>query len=637
MPFMEKDVAKHPYLHQPKDRSGWVFRVVIPLRLRAYTKPRRREFKETLGPTYQAAMERYHQALATWLQLRQSLEESARADGPAIDDNYIPPVTYKYLTARQRRLLDHFVDSWVYRSAEAHDVQVPSIAANDEARQSTGEETSFNELDEFEQDLKNELAELKGAMRRMQLPESWVEDKMSELGEVTGILLHPECAERNDFLFRLAAADIEALELSLGRLSGNKFRPTPPKPAGPFDDEDRTASGPTLLDAFTMWSNQRTRAGGGKTDNEYRAFAERFALFALDAPLERAPLATLAALTRERQIGRRWLEHVANSQGVQRKTLRKYRSAVSTLFAVAIDNGMTDVNPFSFKLTSLQLRGTTAEKSKGNKESRSPLPPSVMDTFFSGPLYDGPGFDRRLLPPVAYWLPLLLRFTGARPLELAFLMRDDIVLAEDGATEASQLAGHGDASWIYIFSDIRGVGDVARPVKTGVSLRRFPVPRILLDLGFADYVRSIPRGQWLLPMQFPVEKPQNRAVYALNALGDYRKTTLGILDSQYVTYSFRHTVIDEAREAGIAQEVRDNLVGHTEGDNRDKNAGEIYYGARWYPAKPLLEAVAELNLVMHRLPPNFPTWAEFQRRTPDFSNVARSPKAPPLKKPRRNT
>jgi len=179
-------------------------------------------------------------------------------------------------------------------------------------------------------------------------------------------------------------------------------------------------------------------------------------------------------------------------------------------------------------------------------------------------------------------------------------MRDDIVLAEDGTTEASRLAGHGDASWIYIFSDTLGVGGLERPIKTGVSLRRFPVPQGLLDLGFADYVRSVPPGQWLLPMPFPPAKPKKRALYALNALGDYRKTTLGIMDEQCVTYSFRHTVADEVRVAGIEQEVRDKLLGHTEGDNRDKNAGELYYGALWHPAKPLLEAASKLFPVLLR-------------------------------------
>jgi hypothetical protein len=67
------------------------------------------------------------------------------------------------------------------------------------------------------------------------------------------------------------------------------------------------------------------------------------------------------------------------------------------------------------------------------------------------------------------------------------------------------------------------------------------------------------------------------------------------MDQQLVTCSFRHTVIDEARETGISKEGGDNLVGHAEGDNRTKNAGEAYYGARWYFAKPSLEAVIQLD------------------------------------------
>ncbi|KVA43516.1 hypothetical protein WI70_28885 [Burkholderia cepacia] len=49
---------------------------------------------------------------------------------------------------------------------------------------------------------------------------------------------------------------------------------------------------------------------------------------ALDAPLERASLAALAALACERQIGRRWLEHVAPEQRAQFKTLKKDRSTI---------------------------------------------------------------------------------------------------------------------------------------------------------------------------------------------------------------------------------------------------------------------------------------------------------------------
>lgn len=613
---MKNAMPRHPYMQQLKDRSGWTFRVLIPDHLR--TPASGREFKRTLGPTYEEALARYPVIALEWATLRADLEQQAAAPDRPHRPHRV--VTYKVLTTRERTLLDHLVTSWEYRSLDAYDWDA--------------EDLSDEELTAHEEDLKERLQALQKGLRRNTPPDWWIEEISEHLAVSLGIRLHPDCADRQDFLLRMADAELKALRLSLVRLTGEKYHPTPPKPAGPFDDEpDAPDAGPTLLKAFDIWANLKTRAGGDKTENEYRALAERFARYALDAPLERASLAALAALARERQIGRRWLEHEATDRSVQRNTLKKHRSALSTLFSVAISNGLTDVNPFAFRLDSLQLRGTHAEESKSNKAARSPFSPELLTRYFSGPLFAGPGFDRRLPAPVAYWFPLLLRFTGARPLEIGYLMREDIVLAEE-LTEAGQRAGHGKATWIYIFSDPLGPGGVVRPLKRGVSLRRFPVPQILLDLGFADYVRAIPRGQWLLPMPVAPDNPQNRARYALNALGDYLKTTLGIQEKQLVTYSFRHTVIDEAREVEVGQEVRDNLVGHSEGDHRSKNSGELYYGARWYPAKPLLKAATKLART-HRLPAGFPSWAEFQRRSPDFSGIVRAPRALPPKRRRR--
>lgn len=610
---MDKNVAKLPYLHQPSDRNGWLFRVAIPARLQPIAK--QTVFKRALGPTYQEALQRYPAALQEWATLRARLEDQALESDVPLDANYQPPVTYKTLTSRERKLLDHFVDSWEHCSLDAHDRDAHDL--------------DDDELDAHENTLKERQATLRASLRRLSPPDWWIEEMEGNLEEAMAIRLHPDCPQRKDFFLRALGAELKAIQSSLDRLSGTAYIPTPPKPAEPLVDEPVQDKGATLLQAFNKWANLRTRSGGDKTLNEYRGYAESFAQFALQAPLERASLGAITALN---GVGRRWLEHIASERGVQRPTLKKYRSALSTLFSVAMDNHWVSTNPFSFRLNGLQLRGTNAEEIKSNKDKRAPFPQAVIDQYFAGPLFDGPGFDRRLDTAVAYWFPLLLRFTGARPLEIAYLMPDDIVLGDDETV--ANVAGHAGSSWIYLFSDIAGVDGITRPVKTGVSLRRFPVPQILLDLGFADYVRSVPRGQWLLPMQVSSKNPVNRARYALNALGDYLRTTLGILDPQLVTYSFRHAVIDEARETGIEQEVRDNLVGHTEGDNRSKNAGETFYGARWYPAKPLLKATAELDAV-YRLPSGFPTWVEYQKRRPDFSTVARADKALPLKRGRR--
>ncbi|MBB0025521.1 hypothetical protein [Ralstonia pickettii] len=607
---MEKDVAKLPYLHQTKDRNGWLLRVSIPKRLRPFAK--QREFKRALGPTYQEALQRYPAMLHEWATLRTQLEDQALQSGAPLDANYQPPVTYKTLTLRERKLLDHFVASWEHCALDAHD---------DAAR-----DLDDDELDAHENDLKERQAALQASLRRLSPPDWWIEEMEGNLEEAMAVRLHPDCPERKDFFLRLLGAELKALRASLDRLAGTAYIPTPPKPSEPIEDEAAQDKTHTLLKAFDTWANQRTRSGGEKTVNEYRAYAESFAQFALQVPLAQASLAAVAA---RKGVGRAWLEHIAKERGVQRTTLKKYRSALGTLFGVATDHGWVSTNPFAFRLGGLQLRGTKAEQTKSNKDKRAPFTQADLDRYFTGPLFDGPGFDKRLAPAVAYWFPLLLRFTGARPLEIAHLMPDDIVLADDEV--AAQLAGHNGASWIYIFSDVHGVDGVIRPLKTGVSMRRFPIPKILLDLGFAEYVHSVPRGQWLLPMQVSSRTPENRARYALTALGDYLRTTLGIMDQQLVTYSFRHTVIDEAREAGIQKEVRDNLVGHTEGDHRAKNAGETYYGARWYPATPLLEAVTQLD-GLHRLPPTFPTWTEYQQRKADFSQVSRAAKALPSKR-----
>lgn len=135
---MEKDVAKRPYMQRSRDRTGWDFRVAIPLRLRPHAK--QREFKRTLGPTYETACERYHDAMAEWVAMRQSLETKFAGNDDlttlahARDRHRVPSATYKYLGDRERRLLDHFVNTWVYRSLGAHARDVPGMTVDERTR-----------------------------------------------------------------------------------------------------------------------------------------------------------------------------------------------------------------------------------------------------------------------------------------------------------------------------------------------------------------------------------------------------------------------------------------------------------------------------------------------------------------------
>lgn len=599
---MPKDVAKRPYLQQPKDRSSWIFRVSVPQRLRPFLGGLR-EFKRVLGPTYAEALERYPAIAHEWATLHAQLKERADSEETGLASNYVPPATYKVFTAREKKLLEHFIETWEYRSLSAHNEDVKDL--------------SDEELAEHEQLLQQRLSDLKSALRRLEPPAWFVKEMEEQLEVVLAMRLHDDFPDRRDIFLRLMNMELQALNKNLDMLAGKAFHAVPERLPEPVIAEPTHAPGKTMLDAYEKWNNQRTRGGDGKTEAEYRAYAENFCVFALQRSMATA---TVKALAAQPGIAESWLVHLAKSRGIKRPTLKKRRSALSTLFGIAKTAGWIDHNPFSVRLDHLELKGTIADVRQGNKETRTPFTPPVLAAYFSGPLYDGPGFDYRLPAPVAYWFPLLLRFLGARPLELAFLTRDDV-------------AFHEDAWFIYIFSSVKGPGDVVRPTKTGVSYRRIPVPAKLIALGFIDYIQSVPDGQWLFPMHVPRDNPTSRSVYALNALGDYLRTTLEVKDPLQVTYSFRHSVIDEARSAAVPQEARDALLGHQEGDHRQKNAGELFYGARWYPAEPLKQAMAQLEKRIS-LPKGFPTWAKFLKQTPNFVGVVRAKKASPPRRPR---
>lgn len=104
-------MAKRPYLQQPKDRSGWVFRVVIPKRLRLFHGGVS-EFKRVLGPTYSEAIERYPAIAHDWATLHARLKELADSGETHLESTYIPPATYKVFTARETKLLEHFIQTW---------------------------------------------------------------------------------------------------------------------------------------------------------------------------------------------------------------------------------------------------------------------------------------------------------------------------------------------------------------------------------------------------------------------------------------------------------------------------------------------------------------------------------------------
>jgi integrase len=173
--------------------------------------------------------------------------------------------------------------------------------------------------------------------------------------------------------------------------------------------------------------------------------------------------------------------------------------------------------------------------------------------------------------PWRYWLPLLGRFTGARLEELCQLHVDDI----------AEVQG---IPCIHIDDNRDG-----QNLKNSSSRRVIPIHPDLIALGLLDHVKTIKAtGAARL---FPELQPtRGKLGHAPSKWFGRYKTKLGITDTKKTFHSYRHTFIDELRDAGVQDSLIKRMVGH-----EDSSVTFGIYGSRT-PVKAMFEAVKKINI-----------------------------------------
>ncbi len=148
--------------------------------------------------------------------------------------------------------------------------------------------------------------------------------------------------------------------------------------------------------------------------------------------------------------------------------------------------------------------------------------------------------------PWRFWLPLLARFTGARLEELCQLHTADIV----------ELQG---IPCIRIDDSHDG-----QKLKNQSSRRTLPIHPALIGIGLLEYVESIrARG---VTRAFPdLEPTRGKYGHAPSKWFGRYKAKMGITDPRKTFHSFRHTFIDDLREAGVQDSLIKQMVGHDDG------------------------------------------------------------------------
>ena len=162
------------------------------------------------------------------------------------------------------------------------------------------------------------------------------------------------------------------------------------------------------------------------------------------------------------------------------------------------------------------------------------------------------------------WIPWLACFTGARLGEITQSVKEDIRQDTPGGPWLIHLHNEG----------------VGRTLKTTTGERMVPLHPALIAEGFLRYVQKLPAGSALLPDLTPDKFGMTKGTATKNH-GRWVRQTVKITDRRKdPAHAWRHRFEDEARRAGLPQNVTDGLVGHTNPMNESEGYGR---GFRYMP------------------------------------------------------
>nr|WP_145142005.1 site-specific integrase [Pseudomonas duriflava] len=248
------------------------------------------------------------------------------------------------------------------------------------------------------------------------------------------------------------------------------------------------------------------------------------------------------------------IEYTPISTTTVNNRLRK----VSAFFNWCMQNKYITENP---------LKGIKVMVAVSAKEARHSFTPADLNI-----LLDLQALRKESLKHVwRFWLVLLGRTTGARMEELCQLHADDITTIQGSAC--------------IRISDTHA----DQKVKTPSSRRIIPIHPQMIRLGFLEYVhRAAPDGvSRIFPELIAVRGQLGHA--PSKWFGRYKQKQ-GITDPRKVFHSFRHTFIDDLREAGVQDSVIKRLVGHEDG-----SVTFGLYGSR-EPIKAMADAINSIDV-----------------------------------------
>jgi integrase len=126
-------------------------------------------------------------------------------------------------------------------------------------------------------------------------------------------------------------------------------------------------------------------------------------------------------------------------------------------------------------------------------------------------------------------------------------------------------------------------------LKNSSSRRMLPLHPMLIDLGLLQHAEAV-RSNGADRLFPELEAVRGKLGHAPSKWFGRYKTKLGITDPRKTFHSFRHTLIDDLRDAGVQDSLIKRIAGHEDGA-----VTFSIYGSR-SPLKAMAEALQRIKL-----------------------------------------
>ena len=317
-----------------------------------------------------------------------------------------------------------------------------------------------------------------------------------------------------------------------------------------------------LLDLFA-WAYRLPKAHGKRTNGTKRSKDEEIAIADAADRAARDEILAIPGLSNEerrRRLADRLVPRLTLT------TLKRYRDSVNRVFKGAEALGAKGLAKVpGYKRVETHLKAIT-ERIRREEDilfhhackpkRREPWSEERLTALFESPIYRGCLSQHRRWQPgdvivrdALYWVPLLLSTLGTRIGELLALRPGDL----------RQLNGT---------ICLRIAMDQAAPGKTEDASRHVPVPQVVLDLGFAEWVaEKAAAGETLLFAEVAerADRKGSSLTDAFFRIRDQVWKHLGLSDASEDCYALRKTLQSLLDRQGVSEGRRQALAGHRNG------------------------------------------------------------------------